>query len=236
MSNLSDLPTIDSRRITSMEAVLTELRSLNKHLSGTPFDKFIPFNKACEIVTAAIKDALDNGYFTNPDFIERLNVRFAHYYLQTINDLSAGNPTIVPAWAKIMEDKQRPTFVLLLMGANAHIAYDLPLTLQDIMGQERESELFKDVVKIDKLLMKSGGPILASFDEPNKRLDFLKRRFQFLYFRPVMYMILFWRVMTWRNYKALQRNRIDNDRLARRANKIANRLDWLGARLSSRGR
>src|SRR4029077_15981753 len=101
--------------------------------------------------------------------------------------------------------KSAPQFVLLLMGANAHINHDLPLTLHQLVGNQRGNGLLNDVLKIDKLLMKSGKLILAEFEEPNKKINFLKRHLVFLYYRPTMYIILYWRIKAWHNYRRIKK-------------------------------
>ena len=114
------------------------------------------------------------------------------------------------------------------MGANAHINHDLPLALAKLMGTEKTDDLLRDVLKIDKLLMKSGRKIIATFDEPHKFLDFLKRRFQFLYYRPAMYTILYWRIGAWRRYKLIKNSGRETSGDPSKSIKIANRLLKLG--------
>lgn len=127
--------------------------------------------------------------------------------------------------------KSVPAFIPLLMGANAHINHDLPLALVKLMGREKTDDLLQDVLKIDTLLMKSGRQIIVTFDEPTKLLDIIKRRLQFLYYRPTMYIILYWRVIAWRNYKAIKRNGVKKHDYKTRSTKIANRFLKLGGYL-----
>lgn len=217
---------IDLHTIVSLEAIQSELDALTIQLPGTRLENLLTFNQAYCVVAKAVKEASDNGYFRYPEFIKTFNISFAKYYFQVVNDLVDSNK-VAPAWAKVTAQTShghRPAFISLLMGVNAHINYDLPLALLDTMDQGRQKALLKDISKIDRLLVKSGRRILDTFDEPNKLLDFIKRHFIFLYFRPAMYMILLWRIIAWRNYRALQRNRLDNQQLAVRSTKIAKRL------------
>jgi len=226
------LKNIDIQAINSVEAVLAELRSLNKQLVRSELEKLRTFNTAYYIVTAAIQDATATHRFVNPAFVEEFSVRFAIYYFQAINDFSSASPHVAPVWEQAFAiDSHRPAFMSLLLGANAHINYDLPLALLDISDKGSKVGLLKDIVTIDKLLMKSGKQILATFDEPRRLPRFIKQRCRFLYFRPVMYMILYWRIVAWHQYKSLESGGTNTMRFMRRSTKIANRLSWLGARL-----
>ncbi len=127
-------------------------------------------------------------------------------------------PELPAAWQmanKASEYKTAPNFIFLLMGANAHINHDLPLALLKIMGGKEPVGLVKDIFKIDRLLMKSGREIAGTFEESNQLLDLLKRHLFFLYYRPVMYMVLYWRIKAWRNYKSIKKDGIKNSAYAK---------------------
>lgn len=235
MVHHSDLISIDITKITSFKTVLTELRILDKQLSHSHLSQFITFNKAYYVVTSAIKEAAEADYFENPIFIEKFTACFAQYYFQAINDTVSEPSKLPAAWAKMNNTtklKSVPVFIPLLLGANAHINHDLPLVLVKLMDKERTDGLLRDVRKVDKLLMKSGRQIIGTFDESTKLLDFIKRRFQSLYYRPTMYMILYWRVIAWRNYKAIKRDGIAEHGYKTRSVKIANGFLKLGSFLS----
>jgi hypothetical protein len=230
-----DLISVDIAKITSFNTVLTELRTLDTQLSPSKLSQFIVFNKAYSVVTNAIKEAAEDNYFENPIFIEKFTVCFAQFYFLAINDTVAEKPELTVAWAKMNDAKRRsstPAFILLLMGANAHINHDLSLALVKLMDKEKTDDLLQDVLKIDKLLMKSGRQIITTFNEPNRSLDVIKRRLQFLYYRPTMYMILYWRVKAWRDYKAIRNVGAEKASYKARSIKIANRLSKLGVYLS----
>lgn len=228
MGQTANFKPADVKSVSSVPDVLAELDRLNEALPTSQLQALATFNAAYYIVTSVIKQATDAGRFVNPEFIETFSVRFAIYYFQAINDFLSGGSDLVPAWAQTMQPaSKRPNFVSLLMGANAHINYDLPLALLEVMDDGKKPGVLKDLIKIDNLLMKSGKQILDTFDEPNKLLNFAKRNLRFIYFSPAMHMILFWRVMTWRNYKKLK-SPADDVRLLRRSSKISKRFIKLG--------
>jgi hypothetical protein len=225
---------VNMAKIKSVEAVLVELDLLDSKLSQNHLDQFSLFNQAYYVVTNTIKQAAEHDYFNNPEFIEKFSVCFARYYFQAINDTSTVGLDVAPAWAKInkaAEFKSVPSFILLLMGANAHINHDLPLALLETMSMQKKDDLLRDVLKIDKLLMKSGREIIGTFDESNRLVNFIKRRFQFLYYRPIMYIILGWRIIAWHNYKSINKNGLENNNHTLKSIKIANRFLKLGSYL-----
>lgn len=234
MGRVVQMQAINLRNITTVESVLIELESLKKHLPETTCKNLATFNDAYYIVTSVIKAATDAHRFKNPKTIEAFSVCFANYYFQAINDFSDASSTIAPAWKKAIvsaDNQRRPAFISLLMGANAHINYDLPFALLSIIEKNEKASLLRDLTVIDKLLIKGGKEILGTFDEPNRTLNFMKRKAQFLYFKPIMYMILWWRVMAWRNYRALENDPDNTNNILKRSTKIAHRLSWLGVHL-----
>jgi Family of unknown function (DUF5995) len=226
---------INIEKITSFDTVLKELVMLERLLPLYKLDHFVIFNKAYATVTNAIKKGATNGHFDNPIFIEKFSVKFAHYYFKAVNETMGKSKDLPAAWKmlnKAAKHKSTPKFIFLLMGANAHINNDLPLALLELMDKETTDDLLKDVLKIDKLLMKSGREIIGLFSEPNKVLNLLKRRVVFLYYRPVMYMILYWRIKAWKNYKLLKKAGQDDSGYKRGSVAIANRFLKLAALFS----
>lgn len=218
---------VNIHKVTSFDTVLSALTKLKLTLSKDRLDQFLLFNDAYLVITTAIKNAADHNYFGNPVFIEKFTVNFAHYYFRAVNETISGSSDLPAAWKTVNEAAKNtasPKFIFLLMGANAHINHDLPLALLQTMNKEEADDLIKDILKIDKLLMKSGREIIALFSESNNALDFLKRRFIFIYYRPTMYMILYWRVKAWRNYKSIKKVGVSNSSYQVSSINISNRF------------
>lgn len=218
-------------KIQSFETILAELTLLNDKLPNHRLDQFSLFNEAYYLVTNSIKLAVQENYFRHPEFIEEFSTRFAWYYFQAIDGVIKKDSNTPVGWAilaQISQHKNIPNFITLLMGANAHINHDLPLVLVDLMDQEKSTELFEDLKIINKLLFGSGKEIIRIFDESNKSINFIKQWGQFLYYRPIMYLILYWRLCAWQNYKSiLEENRM-RQTYSRRSSRIARHLLLLG--------
>ncbi len=227
---------VDLSCIVSFDSVLRQLLLLDGQLEQNHLHQFVAFNKAYFVVTSSIKQAFEDDHFENPKFIETFTVAFSRYYFQAINDSARSNPRMAVAWSKMNTINRAgitPSFIPLLMGANAHINHDLPIVLLASMQESEADGLLKDIVKLDHLLMKSGREIIRTFVEPNKLLDTVRRRFQFLYYRPVMYVILRWRINAWRSYKSLRKGSKNKEKYVARSAKIATHLLSMGRHLPS---
>lgn len=232
----SDMGLIKIDKIKSFDTVLNELAKLDTLLTKNRMKQLLIFNRAYSVITKAIKTAVDDNYFENPQFIEKFSVNFARYYFKALNETASSSKYLPTAWSqlnKAAKYKSTPTFIFLLMGANAHINHDLPLALLELMDKEETDDLLKDVIKIDKLLMKGGRDIIGLFDESNKILDFLKRHFMFVYYRPTMYLILYWRIKAWRDYKSIKKVGRENSGYQKKSITIANRFLKLAAVFNS---
>lgn len=218
---------IDIQVIDSFQDIITALKELETELSTNPLPQFILFNKAYLIVTHAIQEAAGNDYFDKPEFIEKFTSCFAKYYFSAVNQTISKDSKLPFAWdavTKALSFRTAPRFIYLMMGANAHINHDLPLALNELMNKEKEEGLLKDVLKIDKILMRSGREIIGIFDESSRVLNFLKKHLIFTYYRPAMYTILYWRIRAWRNYRSIKSNGIKNSGYTKFSVKISHRL------------
>jgi hypothetical protein len=231
----SKLHSIDIARIHSVTTLLQQLHDLDGQLEHSALSELIAFNKAYTIVTKAINGSLKNGYFDNPKFVETFTVCFSHYYFQVINDVLAGKTDIATAWSNIFRSarsKPLPNFIYLLMGANAHINHDLSLTMLRMLDKGDTAKLFKDILKVDKLLMHSSKDIVEAFTEPKTVPRFIQRRFKHFYRKPIMYLILYWRFRAWGEYKSIERNGIKAGRYRVRGKRLSIGLIYLGRLLS----
>jgi Family of unknown function (DUF5995) len=89
--------------------------------------------------TRAVRDALQAGLFSDPDWVERWDVAFAELYLDALNAGSTGADGSVPGpWAiAFRTGRERPDAPALrhvLLGMNAHINYDLPQALLAVIS------------------------------------------------------------------------------------------------------
>ncbi|NNN22198.1 MAG: hypothetical protein HKL80_09390 [Acidimicrobiales bacterium] len=228
--NFSDLTTV-----TSFDSVVKELNKLNGYFLQNNMENYLVFNNAYRVVTLNIKASVNEGHFDNDQFIENFTAGFARYYFQAINHISTEDPNVAESWKKFAEVATvdtSPKFILLLMGANAHINHDLPFALLKFIDEGEVMPLLGDIVKLSKIMMESGREIIPLFNEQNRFLNTFKNRFQFLYYRPIMYTVLSWRIVAWRAFKHLSNGNPGYQAHIKRSKRIAQRYLVMGKLLS----
>src|SRR5262249_7374183 len=102
-------------------------------------DHRVIFQRVYLLMTKEMHLRLENGFFRDTMWMERVLVRFARYYFEAMDNYDAGRDC-PPAWD--LAFRQAGTgkgFVLegALLGINAHINSDLPIVLYDILTEDR---------------------------------------------------------------------------------------------------
>lgn len=99
-------------------------------------------------MTRAMDTAVRRGDFDDADWVTLLLDRFAGYYFDADEAWERDEPTLPGPWRLAHDATRREgvaTLQLLLVGVNAHINFDLVLTLVDLMGDlpldQRAAEL-----------------------------------------------------------------------------------------------
>lgn len=91
------------------------------------------------LMTENMLSALDQGRFEDVEWVDRLLHRFAGYYFDALSCYERGKDPVPPVWHQVHESStRRPLHVLqhLLLGMNAHINFDLVLTLDELLEQD----------------------------------------------------------------------------------------------------
>jgi len=195
---------VDIAAISSPESVITELKKLNKLLISSDIWQLSFFNRAYLIVTEAIHSASRSGEFTHPKVMDSLEVAFANQYFSALNQY-AKSGSLPAHWQRVKVGvlrRRNPASVSLILGANAHIMYDLLAPLQEVVT---DPEVFKkDYFKVSALLHNSASTISASYYESDKHINFLKKNLRSLYLRPTMWIVIRWRTKIWSNLESNQ--------------------------------
>ncbi len=102
-------------------------------------DRKAVFLRCYSMMTANMLVAIEQGEFRDRAWVERLLHRFADYYFLAL-DAYEQERTTAPAVWQLAHDAARDAAALpiqnLLLGVNAHINYDLVLTLSDLLEPE----------------------------------------------------------------------------------------------------
>lgn len=91
------------------------------------------------LMTSNMLAAIDAGEFDDAGWVHTLLHRFADYYFDALTRYEQNSLATPAVWRVTFEAARRPqTHVLqnLLLGVNAHINYDLVLTLVDMLERE----------------------------------------------------------------------------------------------------
>jgi len=90
-------------------------------------------------MTANMVTAVGRKDFHDPDWVDRLLHQFADYYFRALKTYELGDPGTPAVWTAAFEETAKTDAMALqklLLGVNAHINYDLVLTLVDLLQEE----------------------------------------------------------------------------------------------------
>jgi hypothetical protein len=107
--------------LTRMRTDLTQLTDARRHFHAT-------YLRTTEAIVAEI----DRGGFHDPDWVRRWDVAFAEFYLRALDGTTVPDPWRV-AFDAASRQPDLPPLRHVLFGLNAHINYDLPQALLDVI-------------------------------------------------------------------------------------------------------
>jgi hypothetical protein len=119
----------------TVDGAFDRLRDLERRLRGAG-DRRAVFLTIYSRMTAAVRDAIRDGRFHDPDWMRRYTVAFADYYRRAFRDFERGDLDSVPdPWIIAFSTAVEGSALVAqdaFLGINAHINYDLALTLRDV--------------------------------------------------------------------------------------------------------
>lgn len=119
-------------QLSTVHAVVEALREVGDGLE--PGDGIRQFNRMYLRVTELVEARIEEGFFTDREFITRLDIVFAHLYLDAVRDLGHDPPS---CWAPLFECREQPLVPIqfAIAGMNAHINHDLPVAVVETCRQ-----------------------------------------------------------------------------------------------------
>lgn len=113
-------------------------------------------------MTANVLQSNQKGEFTNPRWVDTLLHHFAGYYFTALQAYEENRTTVPVIWLLAHDVANNPQFSALqklLMGVNAHINYDLSLTLYDLLAthwhslsNEQQKAYYTDYVQVNEVI------------------------------------------------------------------------------------
>jgi hypothetical protein len=117
------------------------------------------------VMTRNMMDLLDAGLFRDPPWVNKLLDHFADYYFNALTHFDTLEETSPPAWRLAFQAARNPKLQAvqhLFLGVNAHINFDLVLSLIDMLDSEwaglppaKRQERFQDHTTINKVIARS---------------------------------------------------------------------------------
>ena len=206
----------------SIHTVETALQKTAREIQRYGLNDMLVFNSAYQIITAQIQVGLQNNLFRKPKLVELLDIEFANFYFRALDEYYM-HKKLPGAWQKLLKCSNKPAFIKLLIGANAHINHDLPMALAKL-SLNQQTAIKNDFFATDTIFRQSSKEIIHSFEEPNQLFRFIKNHFRLLYEKPIIAIIIHWRHRAWKNSQALRHGRINQEDLVKHSNQIANSL------------
>jgi hypothetical protein len=200
------------------------------------------FLRCYSMMSANMMDSINAHRFQNKEWVWRLLHRFADYYFDALACFDCGE-AVPPVWQKVHNiSTQKKLHVLqhLLLGVNAHINYDLVLTLYDMLAEEwdklsieeRKSRYLDHVLvntiiaeTIDKVqdeVVEQYSPAMNLIDKAMGRLDE----------KILVGLISKWRASVWENALIMINSPDDEQKEAARQKleiHVLKTCDWLEA-------
>lgn len=158
-------------------AVLARMEALQASLDAAASPRRF-FLGAYRRTTLAVAAALSDGAFADPCWVDRWDVTFAEYYLAALAAYERDPQTAPGPWRRALSvPDDAPALFHLLLGMNAHINYDLPLALLDVIpardmdDPEVVARRHADHERIDAILVSrvSAEDVALESSEPTAR-------------------------------------------------------------------
>lgn len=154
----------------SVDQVIQRMRAIDGQLD--PRDGVACFNKMYLRVTELVGQNIVDGFFRDPEFLERMDVLFAGLYFKAVD---AATPP--DAWKPLFDARDDRTIWPLqfaLAGMNAHINHDLPLAVVATCKERHTSPSTKpvheDYLLVNELLGRAEAEVRAEYEPELARL------------------------------------------------------------------
>lgn len=135
------------------------------------------FASLYRMVTVRVKEGIINNQFENGARMEQLDVCFANFYLNALNDHFNEKPTSLSWDVAFRCTRKRRPIVLqhLLLGMNAHINLDLGVAAAMTCENSDILSLHDDFMKINDILASLVDEVRSELDQISPWIGFLDR-------------------------------------------------------------
>jgi hypothetical protein len=187
--------------------VTTRMLSLVDRWHATS-DRRAVFLQCYLLMTENMLDAIAAAQFADPPWVEQLLHRFAGYYFDALAIYERDPAQTPPVWRVTHDAARDPDALLLqhlLLGINAHINYDLVLTLVDMLDARwqalpsaRRRERYDDHCHVNRVIAATVDAVQDDvLERVNPRLDLLDKMLGPIDEWLASHMISHWREEVW---------------------------------------
>jgi hypothetical protein len=190
------------------------------------FDRRAIFLACYAVMTRNMLNSINSGIFNDPSWVGKLLGRFAEYYFEALETYQNGNPRLPLVWRETFNAALNPRILPvqhLILGVNAHINYDLVLTLVEMLrnewpalNREGRSLRYLDHCTINRIIARSIDEVQDEILERySPEMDLVDKAFGKLDEWAIARLISLWREQVWRRtQKWLEAESLDEqDRL-----------------------
>jgi hypothetical protein len=168
------------------------------------------FLSCYQMMTSNMLLAIDENEFNDPRWVDHLLHRFADYYFVALEAYDRGAAEVPAVWQSAFDATRSPrplALQKLLLGVNAHINYDLVLTLVDLLRPEwaaltasqREAR-YTDHCHVNEIIGRTIDAVQDQVLEPAMpMMDLVDKLFGSLDELVVSRLITGWREQVWDN-------------------------------------
>ncbi|MEU7769112.1 DUF5995 family protein [Nocardia sp. NPDC049190] len=157
-----------SRISGPVDEVIRRMRAIKDELD--PRDGVASFNNMYLRVTELVGQQITEGFFTDSEFVERLDVIFAQLYFDAVDAAKLGKrPNTV--WKPVFDSRSNRTVWPLqfaLAGMNAHINHDLAIavvkTCKERATTPDTDPVHADYLRVNELLAKIEAEVRAEYE------------------------------------------------------------------------
>jgi hypothetical protein len=128
-------------------------------------DRRAIFLSCYSVMTRNMLESMESGIFQDSVWVYRLLEDFAEYYFRALESYENSHESLPPVWQITFNAARVPRVIPiqnLILGVNAHINYDLVLTLVDMLENEwdalsasQRSDRFKDHCAVNQIIAQS---------------------------------------------------------------------------------
>ncbi len=183
------------------------------------------FLSCYKMMTGNMLDAIERHEFRDPAWVSRLLHCFADYYFVALEAYEHDPQAAPPVW-QLAHDTTRDPRTLplqnLLLGINAHINYDLVLTLVDLLrpewrehSDEQRAARYSDYCHVNEVIARTIDRVQDEVLEPGMpAMELIDRLLGPLDELLISRLINHWRETVWQNAYCLLEAGADEERLA----------------------